>query len=173
MLSCGMIVRLTCTRSIRCYECREKKGVWLFMAYSLSSKRRTGMSKWVMRAFKFRPYLSLSLSLSLFLRVGVDVVCLLLIWPAVVYIVFLFRWDQIVFCFFCFLPRRSRIGRKMTFNYVYFLTNFIDISLCADPVRRNPFFHFEESVSTDDILGASCNHYFVCMINFKRSLSVI
>ena len=47
------------------------------------------------------------------------------------------------FFFFCFfLLRRSHIDRKITFNYFYFLTNFIDISLCADAMRRNHFSPF-------------------------------
>ena len=50
-----------------------------------------------------------------------------------------FSSDRIRLGFLSFLPRRSQIGRKITFNYFYFLTNFIDISLCADPMRRNPF----------------------------------
>ena len=99
---------------------------------------------------------SLSVSLSLcrsrsFLFVGV--VSLLFICSAVkkfvFYSVFLFWSDQLGFL--CFLPRRSRIGRKITFNCFYFLTNFIDISLCADPIHRRSFFHFEESLSTDNI----------------------
>ena len=32
-----------------------------------------------------------------------------------------------------------------------FLINFIDISLCADPMCRNSFFHFEESLCTVNI----------------------
>ena len=66
----------------------------------------------------------------------------------VFYIVFLFWLDQIgfslfFFLFLFFLPRRSRIGRKITFNYFFFfLSNFIDILLFADPVRRNPFSPF-------------------------------
>ena len=54
--------------------------------------------------------------------------------------------------FFCFVFSREGHGlEEKSLNYFYFLTNFIDISLCADPVRRNPFFHFEESLSTDNI----------------------
>ena len=48
----------------------------------------------------------------------------------------LFSSDQIKLGFFVFLLRRLRIGWKITFNYFYFLTNFIDISLCAE----TPFF---------------------------------
>ena len=64
---------------------------------------------------------------------------------------FVFRSDQIGFSLLFFLPRKSRTDRKIIFNDFYFLTNFIDISLCADPMRRNPFFLFEESLSTDNI----------------------
>ena len=66
------------------------------------------------------------------------------------FIAFLFS-NRIKLGFLCFLPRRPRIGRKITFNYCHFLTNFIDISLCADPMRKPPFFDFEESLSTDNI----------------------
>ena len=46
-----------------------------------------------------------------------------------------FSSDRIRLGFHCFLPRRLRIGRKITFNYSYFLTNFNDIFLCAEPMR--------------------------------------
>ena len=49
-----------------------------------------------------------------------------------------FSSDWIRLSFLCF----SRIGQKITFNYFYFLTNFINISLCIDPIRRNPFLPF-------------------------------
>ena len=47
-----------------------------------------------------------------------------------------FSSDRTRLGFLYFLPPRSRIGRKITFNYFYFLTNFIDISLCADLMHR-------------------------------------
>ena len=52
--------------------------------------------------------------------------------------------DQIKLGFLCFLLQRLQIGWKITFNYFYFLTNFmdVDILLCTDPMRRNPFFPF-------------------------------
>ena len=53
-----------------------------------------------------------------------------------------FSSDWIKLGFLCFLPRRSRIGRKIIFNCFYFLTNFIAISLCADPMCRNLLFPF-------------------------------
>ena len=111
--------------------------------------------------FRFSPIslslsLSLALSLSLSLRAGV-LVCgyrlpsfdLVPLSRNVFYSVFVFRSDHIEF--YLFLPRRSRIARKITFNYFHFLTNFIDILLCIDPMRRNSFFHFEEILSTDNI----------------------
>ena len=55
-----------------------------------------------------------------------------------------------------FLPRRSRIGRKITSTYFYFLTNFIDISLCADPMRRNTFFFILKKV-TAPITSGECS----------------
>ena len=55
--------------------------------------------------------------------------------------------DRIRLGFLCFLLRRLRTGRKITFNYFYFLTNFIDISLCAE----TPFINSEESLTTDNI----------------------
>ena len=67
---------------------------------------------------------------------------------------------------------RRHIISNYYYYFFFFLRNFIDISLCADPMRRNPFFYFEESFSTDDIqnalVGASCNHYFVCAIDQKE-----
>ena len=87
---------------------------------------------WVMRGFEFCFCLSLYLSWS---SESVGVVCLLLICrrcrKICLLFVFLFWSVQIGFSLGFFLPRRSRIGRKITFNYFYFLTNFIDISLCA------------------------------------------
>ena len=76
------------------------------------------------------------LSLSHWVRVLVSgVVCLPLICSAVekfvFYIVLLFWSDQ-----------GYGLAEKLLFNYFNFLTNFIDVSLCADPMRRNPFFPF-------------------------------
>ena len=51
-----------------------------------------------------------------------------------------FSSDQIELGFLCVLPRRLRISRKIRFNHFYFLTNFIDILLHADPMRRKPLF---------------------------------
>ena len=38
-----------------------------------------------------------------------------------------------------FLPRRSQIGRKITFDFI-FVRNPINISLCVKPIRRDAFF---------------------------------
>ena len=73
----------------------------------------------------------------------------------VFYIIFLFWSDQIGFSLF--LPRRLRIGRKITFDYFYFLTNFIGISLCAYPMRRNPFFFILKKVSAM-VTSGECSH---------------
>ena len=122
----------------------------------------------VMYRFEFPLSLSLSLSLTptLFLNPSLPPLSLrvkvLVCWcrltsfnlPRCREICLLYRFSLLIgsnWVFFAFLPRRSRIGRKITFNYFYFLTNFIDNSLCADPMRRNPFFHFEESLSIDNI----------------------
>ena len=51
-----------------------------------------------------------------------------------------FSSERIKLGFLYFLPRRSRISRKITFTYLYFLKNFIDIWPCANPMRRTPFF---------------------------------
>ena len=67
----------------------------------------------------------------------------------VFYSVFVFRSDQIGFSLFFTLKVTN--WPKNTFNYFSFLTYFIDISLCADPIRRSHFFHFEESLRTYNI----------------------
>ena len=64
------------------------------------------------------------------------------------YSVFVFRSDQIGFSLF-FTAKVTDWPKN--YFYFYFLTNFIDISLCADPMRTSPFFHFEEGLSTDNI----------------------
>ena len=106
-----------------------------------------------MRGFEFRLCLSLSLSLSWSSGLRA-VVCLLLICSAVekcvFYIVFFFWSDQIGFSLL-FFPRRSWTGRKI----LLIISIFWQISstfryaliLCAE----TPFFHFEESLSTDNI----------------------
>ena len=122
-------------QSIRCYGCRAESGIQWFTGKLLLSKLRRGRSMWVMHGFEFHLCLSVCLSVSLSLSwssESIGVVCLLLICSG---------WlDQIRFSLF--LPWRSRIGQKITSAYFYFLTNFIYISLCTDPMRRNPFSPF-------------------------------
>ena len=148
MLNSGRIVRITRTQSIRCYECREERRIWWFTTKSLPSKRRREKSMWVIRGFEFRQFFFLSLSLSLSLALSelefwsAGVVCLLLIssLPRNLFFIAFLSSDQIKLGFlWFFLLQKSRIGRKITFNYCYFLTNFIDISLCAYPMHRSPF----------------------------------
>ena len=59
-----------------------------------------------------------------------------------------FSFDRIRLGFlwiFFFLMLRPRIGQNIIFNRFYFLTNFIDISLCADhiyqPLRSGRIWH--------------------------------
>ena len=103
---------------------------------------------WMLRGFEFRLSLSLSLSVGVLVRRPSSA----FFWSAPLsgnlsFISFISS-DRIRLGFLDFLLRRSRIDRKITFNYfysfiylfIYLLTNFIDISLCADPMRRkNPF----------------------------------
>ena len=63
----------------------------------------------------------------------------------VFYSIFIYWSDQIGFSLF--LSGMSRIGRKIASNDFYFLTNFMDILLCTDPMRKSSFFHFEESLA--------------------------
>ena len=148
MLNSGRIVRLTCTRTMICYECGEEKGWRVFGDLRLQGGEEERQCGWWMVS-RFA-----SLSLSQIWSSGM-LVSFAFYWSVsavekfVFYSVFVFQSDQVVFSLF--LPRRSRIDGKITFNYFYFLTNFIDISLCADPMRRSPFFQFEESLSTDNI----------------------
>ena len=83
-------------------------------------------------------------------RTGPGAIC-----PAVEKFVFIsfFSSDRIKLGFLCFFYREGHgLAEKSLLLIFFFLTNFIDISLCADPMRRNPFFlHFEESLSTDNI----------------------
>ena len=160
---CLVVVGLFDLHTIRCYKCGEERGVWWFMAKSLTSKRRRGKSMWVMCGFEFCLSVSLflslsfSLSLSLSLRVRVLVcgVCLasfdLTLLSRNLSFISFFSSDQIKLGFLCFFTTKVTDWPKITFTYFYFLTNFIDISLCADPMCRNPLFHFEESLSTNHI----------------------
>ena len=88
----------------------------------------------------FDPPLSLSLSLSQSWSSA-----FFLIFPRCWEICLLYRFSLLIgpnWVFFFFSPPWLRIDQKITFDYFYFLTNFIDVSLCADPMRRNPFFPF-------------------------------
>ena len=53
-------------------------------------------------------------------------------------------------CLF-FLPRRSQIGRKITFNHFNFLTNSSTFRYAPNWCSETLFLHFEESLSTDNI----------------------
>ena len=99
--------------------------------------------------------LSLSLSLSLIVRVLVcGVVCLLLIWLRCREICLLYRFYLLVrskWVFFVFYREGHGLAEKLLLIIFISLINFIDISLCADPMRKSSFFHFEESHSIDNI----------------------
>ena len=113
MLNSGRIVRLTRNQMLPV-----RRGEGCFKV----EKRKVNLSDaW----FRVSP---LSLSLSLWVGVSSLRVSSPFFWSFIVFL----SSDRIKFGFLCFLPQRSRIGRKITFNYLYFLTNFIDISLCAE-----------------------------------------
>ena len=148
MLNNDKIVGFTHTRSIRYYGCREGCSVISGLVTSFKAeKRKVNVDDaW----FRVSP-LSLSLSWSSGLQI---VVCFPLICSAiekfVFFIVFLFWSDQIGF-FFVFLLQKSRIGWKITFVYIIFWqissTFHYALILCAE----TPFFHFEESLSANNI----------------------
>ena len=132
-------------------------GVERFTGLLLPSKWRIERSMWDMRGFEFRLSLSLSLSLGVLVR-GL----LPAFWSVstvekfVFYIIFSFVIGSVC-VFLRFLPWRSRIDRKISFNYVYFMTNLIDISLCADPMRRNPFFFVILKKVSSPIISGECS----------------
>ena len=111
MLSSDRIVRLSRTRSIKCYECGEEKGVWWFMASLLSSKRGRGKSMWV------SPPPPLSLSLSLRVRVLVcGVICLHLIWLCCREICLPYRFSHLIesnWVFFVFYREVYELVEKL------------------------------------------------------------
>ena len=128
------------------------------VSYFLQSEEEGQCGLCVVSSFAPRP---LSLSLTQSWSSGLQsVVCLLLICPVVekfvFYIIFLFWSDQIGFSLF-FYRKGHGLAEKLLliiiffiFLFVYyflFLTNFVDISLCADPMRRNPFFSILMKVS--------------------------
>ena len=96
------------------------------------------------------PSLSLSQSWSYGLRVSFPFFHLAPLSRNLSFISF-FSSDRIKLSFLCLLLQRTRIGRKITFNYFYFWqissTFRYALILCAEP----PFFHFKESLSTDNI----------------------
>ena len=100
-----------------------------------------------MRGFESRP-LSQSWSFE-----SVGVVCLLLSWSRCREICLLCRFSLLIgsnWAFFIYYYEGQVLTEKLLLLF-FFLTNFIDISRCADPMRRTPlFFHFEESLSTDN-----------------------
>ena len=140
MLVCGGIVGLTRTRSIRCYGCREERGVRWFSHFLQSGEEESQCGWCVVSSF-----VSVSFSLSQLefwfadRRLPSFDLCPL---SRNLSFTSFFSSDRIRLGFLCFLPWRSLIGRKITLNYFHFLTNFIDILLCADPMRRNPFSPF-------------------------------
>ena len=152
MLNSGRIVGLTRTRSMRCYMCGEERGVrWFTGSSFLQSGEEESQCGWCVVS----SFASVSLSFS----VGV-LVCRLssaFFWSALLsrnlsFLSF-FSSDRIRLgfpCFLFFLPRRSRIGRKITFIFILkqiSSTFRYALILCAE----TPFFHFEESFSIDNI----------------------
>ena len=117
MLNSGRIVRLTCNQMLRV-----RRGEGCVVIYDLVTSVKAEKRKVNVGDAWFRVSTPLSLALSC----SVDSY-LLLFWSAstvekfVFYIVFLF-WSDQNWAFFGFF---FRIGRKITFNYIYFLTNFI------------------------------------------------
>ena len=54
--------------------------------------------------------------------------------------------DRIKLGFDCFLLRRSRIGRKITFNYSYFFDNFHrHFAMCWSYAQKPPFLFWRKS----------------------------
>ena len=135
---------------------RVRRGEGCLMIYELvasfkAEKRKVNVGDaW----FRVSP-LSFSLSWSPGLQ---TVVCLLLIWPRCREICLLYRFSLLIgsifffLCFFVFVflgffsAFFYREGHGLAENLLLlifiFLTNFIDISLCADLMRKNTFFPF-------------------------------
>ena len=124
------------------------KGSSVILDASLKADKRKG-GWYVVSSFTSNLLLSLSVGVSSLLVLSA------FFWSAPLsknlFFISFFSSDWIRLGFLCFLPQRSRIGRKITFNYFSFLTNFIDISLCIILWAETPFLHFEESLSTDNI----------------------
>ena len=87
------------------------------------------------------------------------------------------KLDQLC-SFFIFYCKCHRLVEKLPL-ILFFVMNYIKISLCMEPMNRVAFFHFEKNLSPGNIwweLSCSVNwnyQYFICMINQKRFLSVI
>ena len=126
-----------------------------------AEKRKVNVSDAWFRVSPLSVCLSVYLSLS-WSSESVGVVCLLLISARCRKICLLYRFsfliesDGVFLVLVFFLPRRPRIGWKITYNYFYFLTYFIDISLCSDPMRRNPPFSILKKVS-EPITSGECS----------------
>ena len=100
-------------------------------------------------------FTSLSLSWNSSLR---TVVCLLLICSAVekfvFYIIFLFWSDQIGFSLFFMVKVTDWLKNYFwLFIYLFFWQNSSTFCYALIPYREMPFFHFEESLSTNNIQG--------------------
>ena len=138
MLNSGRIVGLTHVCSQSDVTGAERRGVFNDLRVSqvscfLQSREEEGRCGWCVVS----SFASLSLSFSQVGFWSADLFICPAVKKFVFYIVFLFWSDQIGFSLF--LPWRSRIGRKITFNYFYTLRNLIDISLYAEPMHRNHF----------------------------------
>ena len=118
----------------------------------LLSKRRRGKSMWVMHGFEFRLSLSLSLSLSQSWSSSLLVICLLLICPRSREIYLLCYFSLLIgsnWVFFVFYHKGlSEKLLLIIFIFWQISSTFRDaLTLCTE----SPFFHFEESLSTNNI----------------------
>ena len=107
--------------------------------------------------FRVSP-LSVSLSLS-WSSDSRTVVCLLLIWPHCRKNCLLYHFSLLVgsnLVFLVFYCEGHGSAEKLLWIIFIFLTNFIDNSLCADPMRRNPFFSILKKVSAP-ITSGECS----------------
>ena len=139
---------------IRCYECGEE---WVFgdlqlgclVIYDLvisfkAEKRKVNVDDAWLRV-SLPPF---SQSWSSGWRVS-----LAFLWSGSAVGKFVFRSDKIGFSLFLvfFYREGHGLAEKVLLIIFIFLTNFIDISLRVDSIHRSPFFHFEKSLSTDNI----------------------
>ena len=63
------------------------------------------------------------------------------------YSIFIFWSDQIGLSLFFTTNIHGLVKKLLLIIFIF----FIDISLCTDPMHKSPFFHFEESLSIDNI----------------------